>query len=378
VDRRAFLRLGAGAGAAAAGIALAGTGAGWAGDALAGPRSAAAPGDRPPPYFPPAQGDWETADPAAVGWDPVALERALDFAGRRRSTAVVALQDGRIVAERYWAGADAATVRGVASVQKSVTSVLVGIACGAGSLQVGSTVTDVLGAGWSRASAPHERAVTVEHLMCMTSGLGEQLEAVSPPGRRWDYVNTPYHQLHPVLSRATGVPLEDYADQVLFGPLGITSAAWPLRPASGAQGGPLVKGLEMTARDMARFGLATQSGGRWGDAQVVDEAYLRRSQEPSQQLNPAYGWLWWLNGQSSFLAPSTGQERYDGPLVPDAPQDMTGALGSGDQRVYVVPSLGVVVVRQGETGAPRGTEPFTFDRQWWELLHRAVPRAHAG
>ncbi len=61
----------------------------------------AVPEDAESLYFPPADGAWESVDPAAIGWSVTGLEAALDYAGEQRSSGVVVLHRGRIVAERY-------------------------------------------------------------------------------------------------------------------------------------------------------------------------------------------------------------------------------------------------------------------------------------
>jgi CubicO group peptidase (beta-lactamase class C family) len=94
-----------------------------------------------PLYFPAFGLPWETVDPATAGWDVQALEEALDLAGRRFSTGVVLLQGGRILAERYWDGTTADTTRDIFSAQKSVTSILIGIARREGRLELDDAVT---------------------------------------------------------------------------------------------------------------------------------------------------------------------------------------------------------------------------------------------
>jgi CubicO group peptidase (beta-lactamase class C family) len=122
-------------------------------------------------YFPPAAGEWETMDAAAVGWDTAALERALDYARSVKSSGVVVLHRGRIVAERYWPAEldlslevdrhyqgmvartteDGRTIEDIASGQKSVVSFLAGVAAGKGLLDFDAPVSRYLGEGSSKA-----------------------------------------------------------------------------------------------------------------------------------------------------------------------------------------------------------------------------------
>ncbi len=317
-------------------------------------------------YVPPSSGlAWARVTPAAAGWDADALERAVEYAGAHASRGVVVLHRGRILAERYWRQADAGTTRDIASAQKSVMALLVGIAARHRLLTLQTPVTSILGPGWSAASRPREARITVRHLLTMTSGLDEELRYEAPAGARWRYNNAAYHQVHPVLERVAGSSLQSFSTRVLFRRLGMRSARWTERPGDG------LLGLALTPRDMARFGLFVLGGARWGTGPTfVDPGYLRAALAPSQRLNPSYGYLWWLNGKPWHLL-GNDPGRRPGPIIPAAPADLVAALGAADQKIYVVPSLDLVVCRQGSRAARR---QLAFDQGWWELLTAAAPR----
>ncbi len=343
------------------------------GEAL-GTSPAAPSGTQPGPsssalYVPPATGDWQAVTADEVGWDGSALDAAVEFAGDNASTAMMIVVGGRILAEQYWSGTDAGDTLDVASVQKSVTSTLVGIAADSGYLSVESPVTEYLGSGWSEAG-PSEGAIEIRHLMSMSSGLDETLRLVAAPDTTWLYNTPAYAVLAEVLDAATGSDIQQFSTDVLFGPIGMT-AEWQRRRSLG-RGAP--QGLVITARDMARFGLLIQARGRWGGRQIVSQSYLASALESSQSLNPSYGWLWWLNGQSAFRLPGSDPRLVSGPLVPSAPADMVSAMGAGDQRIYVSSADNVVVVRQGRRTGRRGDEAVSsFDAQLWELIVAAMP-----
>ena len=88
---------------------------------------------------------------------------------------------------------------------------------------------------------------------------------------------------------------------------------------------------------------------------------------PSQTLNRCYGYLWWLNGQSSYRLPGS-QLNFPGSLIPSAPADMIAALGKNDQKIYVVPSLGLVVVRQGNSAGASRLAASSFDAELWTKI----------
>jgi hypothetical protein len=88
---------------------------------------------------------------------------------------------------------------------------------------------------------------------------------------------------------------------------------------------------------------------------------------PSQTFNLAYGQLWWLNGQASYIVPEG--LAFDGPLIPNASSDLVAALGKDDQKLYVCRSLDLVVVRLGAKADPTARLALSeFDNDLWALL----------
>jgi hypothetical protein len=96
----------------------------------------------------------------------------------------------------------------------------------------------------------------------------------------------------------------------------------------------------------------------------ADQKYLKKSTRPSQRLNPAYGFLWWVNGQKFALR---GTRNVRGPLNAEAPQDLFAALGALGRKCYVVPSLDLVVTRLGDDPGQ------SFDQEFWKRLMKAAP-----
>lgn len=334
-----------------------------------------------PLYFPPDAGPWERVEPASVGWDAAGLSEALEVAAARRSSGVVILLGGRILAEGYWTptgtsrgysnyvvGADEAgrVIEDVASAQKSVAAVVAGVAVERGLLDLDDPVTAHLGAGWSKASPEQERRITVRHLLTMTSGFAEDLTFQAEPGTRWLYNTPAYHNVMRVVEAVTGRDRNAVTQEWIAGRLGMRHSAWTLRewadPAIGAA-------FSTTARDLARFGLMIQAGGRWGDERLFqDGSFLQAMLGPSQALNPAYGYLWWLNGQDFSLAANARATRSDGPLIPSAPADLVAMQGALDRKLYIVPSLNLVIARLGDSGA---ADDQSFNSAFWTALMRA-------
>jgi hypothetical protein len=103
---------------------------------------------------------------------------------------------------------------------------------------------------------------------------------------------------------------------------------------------------------------------------MSDAAYFEAMVTPSQTLNPAYGYLWWLNGQQSYLLPGI-QLQLPGPLMPDAPLDTYSAMGKNGQLCNVSPANGLVVVRMGDL--PGGIfVPNVFNNEIWQYLNAVI------
>jgi CubicO group peptidase (beta-lactamase class C family) len=258
-------------------------------------------------------------------------------------------------------------IEDVASVQKSVTAILVDIAQHKGFLKLDDRVSRHLGAGWSKASLEQEQSITVRHLVTMTSGLKDDLSFEAEPGTRWRYNSAAYAHAIKVVSAAAKKTPNELTREWLTGRIGMEDSSWVERPASGREVAANALGFATTARDLARFGLLILADGQWnGQTVIADRDYLHAVQRPSQKLNPSYGYLWWLNGQPE-VARGAG-ERVKGPLIPTAPPDLVAALGAVDRKLYVVPSLQLVVTRLGNSTGP------TFQNDFWKLLVEAAPK----
>ena len=328
-------------------------------------------------YLPPNQGTWQTVKPSDVGWDRVKLQKVLDYAGQHRSSGVVILYGGKILAEQYWdvparkgkysrrvmqKNASGHLIEDVASVQKSVASVLVGIAQEKGMLKIDDAVNQYLGAGWSHAGPARERAITIRNLITMTSGLSDRGVFEHKPGTRWRY-NTPvYAKSVEVVAAAAKMDRHELTRKWITQPIGMADSTWASRGAIGAKAGNAF-GFATTARDLARFGLMILAGGKWGDRTILaDQQYLKEATTTSQGLNPYYGYLWWVNCSANVPKQT--------PRVATAPKDMFSANGALNRRCFIVPSLQLVVTRLGDQPTAKNNG---FDRQLWKLIMEASP-----
>ncbi|MCP4175191.1 MAG: serine hydrolase [Fuerstiella sp.] len=336
-------------------------------------------------YFP-AETEWETVSPESLNLSTTALNTTLDFAMERKSSSVIILHRGRILAERHQTvpapsrryqgmlrGKTSLShvIEDVASCQKSVTCVLVGIAQQKGLLKLNDSVHKHLGQGWSQATPEQEAAITLRHLITMTSGLNARLKYVAPAGTKWAYNTTAYSRSLTVVTKAAKMTANEVTKEWLTGPLGMEDSKWVDRRLPVDSTIPANRyGFATSARDLARFGLLMLANGNWRNEVILsDRDYLKAATSPSQKLNASYGYLWWLNGQKFALR---GTRRAAGSLLPGAPKDLFSAQGALGRRCSISPSRQLVMVRIGDSPDKAG-EP-KYDQEFWRLLMKVRDR----
>ena len=259
----------------------------------------------------------------------------------------------------------------IASSQKNIISVLVAIAAERGLLSFHDPISKHLDQGWSQSTPEEEAAITIWHLLTMTSGLGDDMSYVAPPGTYWRYnVGPAWHQLKPILESASKQTLQDLTDEWLAEPLGMEESIWIERPGMAYLNGRPFEALLASARDLARFGNMVLNKGTLAGHHVLRPESLTELLIPSQNFNRAYGLLWWLNGQKPILLPLE-EEPLDSVLIPSAPSDTIAALGALGQFCLISPSCQTVVVRLGS--APRGDViGRDLTSQIWNFLNKTL------
>ena len=150
----------------------------------------------------------------------------------------------------------------------------------------------------------------------------------------------------------------DYLRRRILDPIGLKAASWTMQEGQAN----LPSGASLTAREWLKFGQLLKSGGKWNGKQLIgknllDELYV------GSKANPNYGLTFWLNetddrsakvsenrGRLQALLGDRESETTDISLNgfgAGIPKDAFVAAGAGKQRLYVIPSLDLVVVRQG-------------------------------
>ncbi|WP_442845184.1 serine hydrolase domain-containing protein [Leeuwenhoekiella sp. H156] len=321
-------------------------------------------------YFPPLTGStWETVSPAELGWNTAALNNLDTFLTDTNTEAFIILENGKIAFEAYYDGKTAADFFAWNSAGKTLTAFTVGLAEQKGLLELDDKTTDYLGRGWTSMTPAQEDAITIKNQLTMTSGGDftrgdihcydpECLYYRKAPGTEWYYYNAYYTLLQPVLDAAAPNGFDAFFKADLKDRIGM-DGRWVSLGYNNV--------YFSTARGMARFGLLNLNKGSWGENKLLNTDYWDAMINTSQPLNPAYGYLWWLNGKSSFKLPSL-TESFTGKLIPNAPDDLIAGLGANDKKLYVIPSQNRVIVRLGPAADADDLGPTSFDNELWGVL----------
>jgi len=306
---------------------------------------------------------WEEAAPESQGVDSAKLQAAVEYlreaAGQEGVKRMVVVRNGRMI----WRGPEAGKPQGVWSVTKAFTSTAHGLL-----IEDGKCTLDTPAKDFNPALAKLYPAVTLRHFATMTSGLDgtgggydrdergrgdqnalvEPLPPFFPPGTKYMYWDEATQHYGYTLTQIAGGSLDDYLKRRILDPIGITQLNWKLD----ATGKVLnwTGGIEISAEDLARFGLLFLNRGNWKGRQLigaewVDEA--TRVQVPPSIPNAlpgssrkgagVYGYHWWPNG----VTPE-GTRRW-----PDAPLSTYARSGYNNNDLFVVPAWNMVTVRLG-------------------------------
>lgn len=331
-------------------------------------------GTSPSLYFPPLGSDeWETTALSELQWDETATQELYTFLEEKNTKAFIVLKNGRIAIEWYATDFTQDSPWYWASAGKTLTSFTTGIAVSEDYLQLTDKSSTYLGEGWTSLPKDKEDLITVWNQLTMTTGMDDTqgdcktpdcLTYVADAGTRWSYHNAPYTLIQDVISNATNTTFESYFGSKLKDRIGMTGQWLSTNGSNNV--------YWSTARSMARFGLLNLNNGIWGNTTVLnDPEYVQAMKNTSQELNESYGYLWWLNGKETAMVPQS-QMVFNLPLMTKAPNDLYAGLGKDDQKLYVVPSQNLVVVRMGDDTGVATLGPSSFDNELWEQLNAII------
>lgn len=319
-------------------------------------------------------GDLQLSPSAPSALREVAVQAALS----ERMHSLLVMRGGEILMQAYFNGAHAETPANLKSITKTLLSVLTGIALRDGRIRsLDDRVADALPARFEGLGEA-TRAITLRNLLTMSSGLAplswddqqaspdwlaavleKPVEAAHAGRFRYD---TPVLQLmSTALTKAVGMPLQDYARTRLLAPLGARLVAWRQDPQGVAVGG---NDAWMRARDLLSLGELLRNEGRVGGHQILDTQYARDSISARipidlEEINHGtlkvrgYGYLWWLLDLD-------GREAY-------------AALGHGGQTLMVVPDAELVVVMTSRWPAASSTQHYRHKRAVLDALLKLFP-----
>ena len=326
-------------------------------------------------YFPPNNSDeWETVSVTDLGWDAAAEQPLYDFLEEKETAAFLILKNGKIVIERYFGDSKQNDNHAWNSAGKTLTAMTLGIAQEEGYLSLDDASSDYLGAAWSSLTQEQEAEITVWNHLTMTTGLDYEVDDIfctdpecllykNEPGEFWFYHNGPYTLLDNIITGAVGQDFEDYFSTKIKARIGMQGAWLPIGYNNV---------YFSNARSMARFGILNLNNGVW-DGQTIlgDATFLTDMKNTSQNMNEAYGYLYWLNGKDSYRVPGAAIA-LSGKLIPNAPNDLYAGLGKNDQKLHVVPSEELVIVRLGDDAGETLLGPSSFDNELWGLLNDLI------
>jgi CubicO group peptidase (beta-lactamase class C family) len=301
---------------------------------------------------------WQVSTPAAEQLDSGQVLKALQDirdGGAAGVDSIVVVRNGRLVAEGYFNGFGRESLHDLRSTGKSFVSALAGIAEAQNLLTPDDLISRHLPGftGHDHMDA-RKQAITVSHLLNMMSGLDcDDWTPTSPgweekmydrndwvkfvldlpmraePGTQASYCTGGVVLLGEVVSRASGMGLDAYADLWLLGPLAVREATWRRSPDGRATGGT---GFRLRPRDAAKLGALFANEGLWNGARVVSDDWVQRSRQRVTTLGSGgYGYLWWKQ-------PFT---------VKRATVESFFTAGNGGNYVFVFPAQELVVAYTG-------------------------------
>jgi len=283
---------------------------------------------------------------------------AAEYSAENRGVAVLVMKGGKIVFEDYENGSEANSAHFLASGTKSFSGVMLAAAIEDKLVRnfdekVSETITE-----WK--TDKQKADITLRQLLSLTSGLEagqigrvpDYKDAINSPfsfdaGTHFEYGPVPFQIFGEVMSRKLAPKKEtvmSYLKRRILDPIGLKVAFWRM-----SDGNPLLpQGASLTAREWVKFGLFLKNGGKWNGKQLVAKKLLDELVVGSK-ANPAYGITFWLNhaGKSPTGMPTAMRVETDNG---ESVKDLYMAAGAGNQRLYIIPSKDLVIVRYGNFG----------------------------
>lgn len=315
---------------------------------------------------------WQEAKPEAQGVDSTKLQAAVSYlkdnSGSDGVKELVIIRNGCMI----WKGTDIDKMHGVWSLTKSFTSTVLGLL-----IDDGKAALDTLAKDYVPSMAEVYPDVTLRHFTTMTSGyyaVGDEPQGsykhgpsqtpfkpaqrplFKPPGSRYAYWDSAMNQFANVLTHIANEPIEDLFKKRIADPIGMDKAKWDWGDFGKIDGivvnggsGNSNKHIQISARELARFGHLFLNRGKWKNEQLISASWVDMATEayvpasiPLEPLSGAdgrgvYGFNWWVNGIKS-----NGKRNW-----PGAPSDTYAASGYNNNDMFIILEWKMVIVRLG-------------------------------
>ena len=300
-----------------------------------------------PDTYWPTQG-WRSSTPEEQGMDSTMLVEMMETVQHEgyNIDSISVIRNGYLVLDAVVHPFKNDTKHIIHSCTKSIVSALIGISIEQGYIDgINTPVLELFPNREVSNTDTNKESMTLENLLTMTtgyqcrdsylyrwSGLNQMRESADwvqfildlpmseVPGTKFEYCNSASFLLSALITETTGVSALEYAEEHLFGPLGITDVNWPANP----QGINIGWGeLRMLPHDMAKIGYLYLQGGQWDGQQIVPEQWIEDSTRKtiSATLEDGYGYQWWIDDSGTYMA-----------------------LGYAGQFIFVVPEQELVVI----------------------------------
>jgi CubicO group peptidase (beta-lactamase class C family) len=316
-------------------------------------------------YWPTAE--WRTCRPEEVGMDSDDLYEVYNYASRSDfvTEGIAVIRHGYIVGEEYFRGYDQTTRFSSFSVAKSFLSAVVGVTIDLGYIpSVDQPVFTYFDEWQVPETEGQKQRIMLRHLLTMQSGLrftdaqnasivGTDIEAllasddyveyvlalpsIHEPGTYWNYSSGDSILISAIVQTATGQTAYQFGMDHIFSRIGLSNITWSSDHAGHTIGG---WGVGASVREFARFGYLYLKGGAWDGEQIVSREWVQQSTRPASADETWYGFQWWLASSLSNYSRN------------GIPSDIFHAQGLYHQKIFVVPSKDLVVVRVGTDNDP--------------------------
>ncbi|MGD8391806.1 MAG: serine hydrolase [Desulfobacterales bacterium] len=301
---------------------------------------------------------WETGTLSEAGIDQkeiIAMMHAILGGHDKNLHSILLIKNGKLVLEEYFYGYNRDRLHYLASVTKSITSVLIGIAIDQKlpadvATKAYEFFPEYTGTKWIDQKYP----ITLQHVLTMSAGLdweamkysrrdsrhtthqmyasGDpigfvlQKNMIEAPGKKFYYNSGLTILLGGIVKNTTGLTIDKFAEQYLFAPLGISNYRWDKFPDGHIQ---TDGGLSLRPRDMAKIGYMIMNNGKWKDRQIVSREWVTQStQNHIDALGIGYGYQWWI-----------GKTKINNQTI-----KVLFASGHGGQKIFIIPQLDLIAV----------------------------------